>query len=421
MAKYPFFLDYKEDFEKKVCFHSKKFNENQPYYKYFTGNQFEYYIVCNNCKDLDLDALKLIKFSQEDFETLLIDYVSNTVHQPDFNLKPTSSYSVTKEVIEFSELEEKKVLSIFKSKHSSKTTIFCLDDDFVLYKIDLTLANQIKKYKLPIPEKIDIKEKLSIKISPKEKYIALSNIRGRFGLVYDLETKINIYEFDRKDYYFDVSNFPFVFFLHAEKEFFIHGSDWNKLDIIDFDSQTNLTDRKVEYDKIYADYFYGELSVSPNNNKLVSYGWGWAPVGYIRSWDLLKWLGSNIHEPENGESVVTFKPGDEWDLPTCWLDNEHIASTGRLDNGNFDYNFIRIFNVASGDEVGRLPGLGGNLEFNKVLYSYDKEEGTEIYNIETSELIFKDEKLFPDIILEKFHRVICYHGNGKFTVYSFEF
>lgn len=120
----------------------------------------------------------------------------------------------------------------------------------------------------------------------------------------------------------------------------IHGTEWNRLDLLDVRSEKRITTRQTPFydaangrSEHYLDYFFGKLHVSQGGEWIVNTGWIWHPYGELRSWNLPAWV-MNCWESEDDPSVQThLDPQEDWDQPLVWINDYTIAVWGRREIG----------------------------------------------------------------------------------------
>lgn len=187
-------------------------------------------------------------------------------------------------------------------------------------------AVPIERWEIP-DSKIDWKKEIQVQLSPNEQYLSISNTYGQYGLVLDLATSLKVMELNRQDYQVEHSGFPLLFFEKEGKQYLIHATDWNKIDITELDSRRLLTERNnTQYEQPhYLDYFYGELHLCPKGKSLLSSGWLWGPASYLRFIELNPWLRENKNQSELGSPANLCIMSYYWDRALCWVDDSRIA------------------------------------------------------------------------------------------------
>lgn len=138
-------------------------------------------------------------------------------------------------------------------------------------------------------------------------------------------------ELSRADYHSDVSSYSIGFLDRDGRTLLVAQTQWNRLDIFDAETGTNLTEREVfirdsgrrdaqghkEYDRRnYIDYFHSLLHVSPDSRHFLSNGWVWSPVDMVRAFSTDSFLTG--FEPTSIPVATTF--GYNWDRPCTFID-----------------------------------------------------------------------------------------------------
>lgn len=146
----------------------------------------------------------------------------------------------------------------------------------------------------------------------------------------------------REDYHADISRYPIALFKDARGvPHIIYGVAWNHVQIMNLDTRQVLTaskslieenaeERHIEFNKRYSgdnklpwprpyDYFYGELLLSPDQQKFLSAGWGWGSADRYNVYDIKHFISSNRI------AHVNIGAWEHENRATCWIDNETIA------------------------------------------------------------------------------------------------
>lgn len=216
---------------------------------------------------------------------------------------------------------------------------------------------------------------------------------------------------NRGAYQVNHCEFPVAFIRHEGRACVIHASAWNRLEITDLETQQNLTERVIApYDREqrsahYLDYFYCRLDVSPDQERVMSAGWVWAPVGGVRMWSVRDWLTHNRFEAEDGPSVRVVAWRDYfWDGPGCWLGSERVVLWGYGTDDLTNLAAAWVFDATTGQEVGWFPGPPkGEFYGDKHLFVVSPQDGLSAWDVETGERIFHDPS----------HHPVSYHPTAR--------
>lgn len=248
-----------------------------------------------------------------------------------------------------------------------------------------------------------------LQVSDDGRFVAIANRRGVKGAVVDLSngrTTMSIY---REDYYAEHCPFPLAFVQRESKWLLIHATQWNRLDVSDPETGELLTVRvSPQYEIInsrpehYLDYFHATLLPSPDGRWIADNGWGWHPVGIVRTWSVERWLNENVWESEDGPTAKDVCVQDNWDQPMCWIDNNTLAAWGEDTSSDEDRLVFGFFDVQSGQRkrifdapVGRTFVEGGRLFVSEAPYT-----GVKVWDIDSGEEILSD----SNIPAMKYHR-----------------
>jgi hypothetical protein len=251
---------------------------------------------------------------------------------------------------------------------------------------------------------------LSLHVSPDGDMAAVVEARGQHGVVFDLASGRPTMVLDRGNYRPEHTDFPVAFFEMSGQLRLVHGTVWNRLDVSDPRTGSNLTGRTLapvkgtERPAHFLDYFHGSLTVSPNVQRIIDNGWVWGPAGIVVSWSLRRWVQENPWESEDGPSRRGMCMRHYfWEGPLCWIDDEMLAVWGY---GNDDYNLVPaalLVNAESGQLVRWFAGPEGRFEYDRYLYSTSVESGTSVWDIENGERILHEKAFCPT----------CYHRGAR--------
>ena len=183
---------------------------------------------------------------------------------------------------------------------------------------------------------------LGLHASANGEFAAIVVDRGRDGLLVSTASGEVTMRLDGGDDCEGTVPFSVAFVRHEGRDVLIHRTDWNRLDASDAATGALLTERYIAPNESgqpdpahYLDYFHGRLHVSPEGGRIFDDGWFWHPVAVGSVWSLSDWLQRNPWESEDGASRVYTIPRNDWDLPGCWIDEDHFAVWG-LDDWDHD-------------------------------------------------------------------------------------
>jgi hypothetical protein len=369
------------------------------HFRHFTGKGLEYHLVCPQCRPPESGNLRTLCptcLRQLEAE---VDW-SGIDGRPETRERP-SSLSFRHETVRLTEPVPAPILDIQPLARLDRNLWVALTGAGELLQLDLDQGSAATVCRLP-PSDLNLSQKVSLLLSGNGRFAALTNPRGRHGVVIDLLEGRATMLLDRDDYHNEHCTFPVAFFEEGSRTLLIHGTDWNRLDISDPLSGELLTTRSpTSYNRgeqrpeHYLDYFHCRLCVSPDGTHVAEDGWVWHPVGEVVVWGLRPWLGGNVWEAEDGASKRCLCHRDSWDLPLCWVGADRLAVWGYGQEDTAMIPAVRIFDVVGGEEVRWFPGPQGELAFDEYLYSFDPTEGTSGWDIDTGERLLREEVFCP--------------------------
>jgi hypothetical protein len=251
------------------------------------------------------------------------------------------------------------------------------------------------------------------------------NDRGRYGLVLDWTTGKQQLSLDRYRAYYQVTRFPIAFFEYQGDTLLIHATGNNRLDIFNLEKSIQLTERDLPVWKRgekcpehYLDYSHCGLSVSPDQEWIVDWGWVWHPYGVIAFWDLHRWVAENIWESEDGDSKREFCYRDYyWNGPTCWIDDRTIAVWGRGKRDECLIPAVCLYNVETGEELRWFIGPPkGKLDFDRHLFSYGEEGGMSVWDADTGERLLHEPDFRPTVYHPGTKQFLTLLPDGRFQL-----
>ena len=185
-----------------------------------------------------------------------------------------------------------QALPVSDTTESKDVYLLAINEESILWKLALHTGEVEKLLQIHI-EDLNLQHPIQIVVSPNGKYAAISNRCGLYGALVDLHKReqINNIELKRDGYHSDVSVYPLAFTEIHGRTLLIHGTKWNRLDLIDVSTGENLSERPspsynsetTTRDEHYLEYFHGQLHVSPDGKRVAETGWIWHPVAEVRS------------------------------------------------------------------------------------------------------------------------------------------
>lgn len=380
----------------------------QSHYRRFTGHGLTYFLVCEQCSNQKEIDSHLVSVCNECYDIIQKEsYWEGNHHAPEIKVRETN-LDFEHRQIQLLGLPQRQLLSLTPIMSSDNPNWLAITSIGELFKLDFGLQ-QAKSISQLANSGLDFAKDIAIHLASNAQTVAIVNTKGQHGIVFDLSNIRTTIRLHRDNYHPDVSNYPIAFFEHEGRTLLVHGTEWNRLDISDPLTGDLLTPRNpTSYmrgevrPKHYLDYFHCGLTISSDQKWIVDNGWIWHPRGTIVAWNLQTWITDNVWESEDGQSHKVICWRDYyWDGPLCWIDDKTLVIYGY---GTDEENLIpavRIFNVETGAELRWFPGPHGNLTFDQHLFSYSKEQGTSIWDIETGERLFSA----PDFCPTSYHPI----------------
>lgn len=255
----------------------------------------------------------------------------------------------------------------------------------------------------------------------------------------------------REDYHADISCYPIALFKNDDNiPHLIYSEAWNHLQIMNLDSRQILTAAKslieenaeehhIEFYKKHEesnklpwprslDYFFGELSVSPDNKNFLTAGWVWGSFDAYSIYEIEHFINSNR---------ISYTSLDGWEhdnRAACWTDNKTIAvaydpraegDDGATKNSPQEIHFYDITaNTAKIKKEVQVKGLNivnSKFQYNSELdaiVSISDTEGISLLSLDGS-VLFHDEKMSPDSYNTSFNRLLK-NDNNAITIYAID-
>ncbi|MBR7747173.1 hypothetical protein KDM92_11315 [Undibacterium sp. BYS107W] len=254
---------------------------------------------------------------------------------------------------------------------------------------------------------------------------------GQIGLLIETSCGRIITHLNGGNYYEETVPFSACFIHFEGRNLFIHRTDWNRLDVTDPASGEIITNRLIapygsqeKRPEHYLDYFHGKIIPSPNNNQLFDDGWVWHPLSVPRTWSIKQWLTTYPWESEDGNSIIDFPLGDNWNLPACWIDDQRIAMWGiptwdkdeememRQDSG------VAIYGLSNSQTTIEKSIPFANKNKCNYLFSNGRnlyvvtDAGTNIWDINSEQQVCELENFNPQIHNKHTDTLIAFNANS---------
>ena len=378
--------------EKKVCEHlTYEFMSagEEGWNLTFTGEGSEFFLVCHRCIKKENPTLVVVTDSRiEEYFQLPLHYVESIRGSPEilvnerFRLQELSEFKgVSGGIPLLADLSDAPVYHILEIK----------DGALVLRTVDLSEGRVIRTTSFE-NSKIDLTKPIEFKVSKDGSLIAIVNLLGSHGCVFDIEDGSIVMPLYRGDYHVNHCLFSYEFIEREGTQLLIHATEWNRLDITDVRTGLRLTEREEddlpyeenEDGKYLADYFHCSLLASPGEKKLVDNGWIWSPIGAPKIFDIEKWLQDPWHTDDDESYDIPKFSHYYWDGPICWINDTLLAIYGF---GQDDLNMldaVLIYDADSKEFVSWFPGPRGEFYFDTYLYCVHKDDFS-IWDINTGE------------------------------------
>jgi hypothetical protein len=378
-----------------VCIHLLE-KQHTTAYRHFTGKGLNYNLLCKDCAENPEQHRESLR--EVDAETFVDKNgdVEILVGSPEVLQRPSNLF-FEHHKLEWLSFGEATPLAFHPR---GEFWLCCLDTGAIL-EIDLKTQSQkqichIYDYQLKLSDSV------LLRVSPDNRFIALANRLGQFGIVWDsLKHRITL-RLDRGSYRFQNSSFPLAFFEIEGKSYLAHGRDWNRLDITEPEYGRIISQRpSPKYERgvkvpHYLDYFHSRLYISPDNQWIAEDGWVWHPFGIPKAWNLHRWFHENVWESEDGSSIQAFwNRGYFWDGPMVWLDAKTLGIWGYGEDDLSLADILLLYDVTTNDAPTYISGVKkGELIFDSYLFCI-AASGTEVWDRATEERLYQNSEFKP--------------------------
>ncbi|VAW71832.1 hypothetical protein MNBD_GAMMA10-1361 [hydrothermal vent metagenome] len=278
--------------------------------------------------------------------------------------------------------------------------------------VDIETQQVDRVYQL-LSDWIDISQPVHLSVSADARFIAVVNSYHVYGEVIDLQASAQTMKLERSDYHVEHCFYPLAFVEYGNKTRLIHATDWNHLDIVDPATGNTLVEHPEAFDRDLCEAFdrgasfRGELLVSPDQNWIVDNAWEWHPVGVVSSWNIKNWIEQNPWEFLSSESLLNHT-GKEyvWGQPVCWINNTTVCITGWSRDDCQNLPAVSFFDVRTGERSNWFYGPDGRLVFDEYLFSFIKDKGIAVWDINEGVCLLKDTSV----------NVRHYHPVGRYFI-----
>jgi hypothetical protein len=408
---------------KKLCSHLVEQIDKREidWVRRFTGVGLEYHLLCNECAQ-NPDNAKLHDVCIECFEKLdNVSYAETVIGRPEVFVRSTD-LSFTHRTVTLRNNIDAKILDIQPINSPDSVWLALLENGEII-EINLKEAHHTSLFKLQ-PADLQFKDKMNLRLAPDNLFWAIVQERDQYGIVVDVKSKKVTMRLDRGKYRPEYTPFPATFFVLDNQLLLIHGTEWNRIDISNPQTGKRLTERTFlawedrKPPPHFLDYWHADLIVSPNQEWVAEYGWVWAPVGLLLSWNLRRWLYDNVWESEDGASVKRLaETSYYWNGPMCWIDDTTLAIWGFGDDDLALIPAVRICDVITGKLKRWFAGPeAGLLIFDNYLFSSSEKHGTDVWDLATGERWLHDEELKPKCYNRYTHEFLTIQPDQSFSV-----
>lgn len=203
-------------------------------------------------------------------------------------------------------------------------------------------------------------------------------------------------EINRSYYQADIYEYPAAFITLNDKTYLIHcPKKYCRIDIEDVETGEILTDIP---NRNPNDFFHSRFEISPNGKYLMSKGWHWHPWDSIQLFELEKCLlipsllDNCAIQPNVGTEICTASFLDD-NLVLIGSSNEEALNDELNDNLPPKHLAIWDIELDSISKPIKVKVEFGNLFVINEKYAWDTYKFPKVINIETGEVIDKDERI----------------------------
>ncbi|GIF53579.1 hypothetical protein DFJ67_4549 [Asanoa ferruginea] len=306
---------------RRVCRHLIEPDSEQDYFRLFTGIGAEYELACQPCVDDTPDLLVVCEGClARALDNNSVDGYRGTPAVLD---RPEPmSIALDRRALPFAPLD---IAPVPGAPH--RWLLLSPSGVVEWHSDDRPSSAAMVRFELPdVPAEghfPTLPPRPRLHVSPSARFCAVVVDFGRHGIVVDLAAGRIVAELDRGEYRPGTQRVPFAFLALDDGEAYVHGTNWDRVDISDAATGRLRTARDSS---AYNGYFHGELVVSPDGRWIADDGWVWTPVGMPQVWSVDAWL-SNPGEPEDGPTRRRLADRPDWNEPIVWC-GDHVVLRG---------------------------------------------------------------------------------------------
>lgn len=239
-------------------------------------------------------------------------------------------------------------------------------------------------FSLQLPVTFEKTHDAIVEASADGRFVAVVPRAGVQGVLVDTASGAVVKTLERTDYHANVSGWAVGF----AGDVLIIATAWNVLEVFSLPSLEPVV--RADPEGTTVDYFYGVLSVSPNQQRATTSGWVWHPIGSVEVFELANWFEAR-GQPKMCSLVHMYW----WDGEVCWLDDHRVALFGEAGDGSEEFGEglpyfheqkgISLFEVNPLKMTGFLPCEPGRALGSDGSLVYLLDQTTRVYSLEKKE------------------------------------
>lgn len=251
--------------------------------------------------------------------------------------------------------------------------------------------------------------------------------------------------FSREDYHADISKYPIALFKRKDEPHMIYSTAWNKVQIVSLTTRQVLTadkslieenaeqrhidfyNKHKESNKLFwpreYDYFFGELTISPNGKQFLSAGWVWGSFDGCNLFDIEDFIS-------NHRIKDTAVGGWEHEnRGICFVDDETVAvlynpciEDGAVKDAPYEIRMYHANGCGEKSIVKLQAPLnldGASLCYRQAeqrFYVFSHKVGLAAISL-TGDIVFHSPDFVPQQYNKTYHQFIC-HNKRQIGIYQ---